>query len=69
MIPKEYCARNILTRSVQSAEIIKHIFHEIKLHIEYCKTFGISIEEMESTPEMQGNRTLPALNRSPAFNI
>ena len=40
--------------SAQSNEIVTHIFHEIKLHIEYCKGFGISIEEIESTPEKQG---------------
>ncbi|SPO02903.1 probable thiamin biosynthesis protein thi-4 [Cephalotrichum gorgonifer] len=38
---------------IRSNEIVTHIFREIKLHIEYCKSFGISIDEIESTPEMQ----------------
>ncbi|KAL2112122.1 hypothetical protein VUR80DRAFT_8490 [Thermomyces stellatus] len=37
----------------RSNEIVTHIFHEMKLHLEYCKSFGISVEEIERTPEKQ----------------
>ncbi|KEZ45319.1 hypothetical protein SAPIO_CDS2124 [Scedosporium apiospermum] len=47
-----YKATNIKTIS-RSNEIVGHIFHEIKLHIEYCRTFDISTDEIESTPEKQ----------------
>lgn len=31
-----------------------HIHHEMGLHIEYCKKFGVSKEEIEATEESQG---------------
>ncbi|KAK4146900.1 Phosphomethylpyrimidine kinase-domain-containing protein [Dichotomopilus funicola] len=34
-----------------SAAIVTHIFKEMELHINYCKSFGISKEEMENTTE------------------
>ncbi|KAK1835127.1 thiamine biosynthesis protein [Podospora conica] len=34
-----------------SATIVAHIAREMKLHIDYCKGFGISVEEIESTEE------------------
>ena len=38
----------------QSTEIVGHIIREMQLHINYCKTFGISEEEIQNTPELQG---------------
>ncbi|KAI0840649.1 Phosphomethylpyrimidine kinase-domain-containing protein [Hypoxylon sp. FL0890] len=35
------------------AKIVSHIHTEMKLHIDYCKEFGISKEEMEATEELQ----------------
>ncbi|CAI4219067.1 unnamed protein product [Parascedosporium putredinis] len=37
----------------RSNEIVAHIFRESTLHIDYCKSFGISVEEIERTPEKQ----------------
>lgn len=31
-----------------------HIQHEMKLHLEYCKGFGVTKEEIEVTEESQG---------------
>lgn len=33
---------------------MSHIHTEMRLHIDYCKEFGISKEEMEATEELQG---------------
>ncbi|KAI0145876.1 Phosphomethylpyrimidine kinase-domain-containing protein [Hypoxylon sp. NC0597] len=35
------------------AKIVSHIHTEMKLHIDYCKGFGISKEEIEATEELQ----------------
>ncbi|KAI0901791.1 Phosphomethylpyrimidine kinase-domain-containing protein [Annulohypoxylon nitens] len=35
------------------AKIVSHIHTEMRLHIDYCKEFGISKEEMEATEELQ----------------
>jgi hypothetical protein len=43
-----------LANNRQSAAIVGHIFKETGLHVEYCKGFGISIEEMVKTEEQQG---------------
>lgn len=40
--------------SVKSAKIITHINHEVSLHLEYCRGFGISKEEMFNTEEHEG---------------
>ncbi|KAL7808595.1 Phosphomethylpyrimidine kinase domain-containing protein [Trichoderma gracile] len=37
----------------RSNEIITHILHEMKLHINYCNSFGISKPEIEATEELQ----------------
>ncbi|CAN6636457.1 hydroxymethylpyrimidine/phosphomethylpyrimidine kinase Thi20p [Trichomonascus vanleenenianus] len=37
----------------KAAEIIQHIRTEIKLHISYCKEFGVTIEQLESAEEGQ----------------
>ncbi|KAF9938101.1 hypothetical protein BGZ75_007421 [Mortierella antarctica] len=37
------------------AEIVVHIAHESNLHIEYCKKWGITYEEMINTPESMAN--------------
>lgn len=34
-----------------------HIRHEMGLHIEYCKEFGVSKEEIEASEESQGNNS------------
>ncbi|KAK1241803.1 hypothetical protein MKX07_007626 [Trichoderma sp. CBMAI-0711] len=38
----------------RSNEIITHILHEMKLHVNYCNSFGISKPEIEATEELQG---------------
>ncbi|KAI1132983.1 Rapamycin-insensitive companion of mTOR, N-term-domain-containing protein [Nemania abortiva] len=35
------------------AKIVQHINTEMKLHIDYCKSFGIEMEEIEATEEHQ----------------
>lgn len=42
--------------SRQSAAIVTHIFKEMELHINYCRGFGISREEMEQTEEKEGEQ-------------
>ncbi|KAL7919902.1 Phosphomethylpyrimidine kinase domain-containing protein [Trichoderma austrokoningii] len=37
----------------RSNEIVSHILHEMKLHINYCNSFGISEPEIQATPELQ----------------
>jgi len=39
---------------LQGAKIISHIYHEMALHIDYCKGFGASKEEIETSEESQG---------------
>ncbi|KAI0526669.1 Rapamycin-insensitive companion of mTOR, N-term-domain-containing protein [Xylaria bambusicola] len=47
-----YKAKNI--RDIAAgAKIVQHIHTEMKLHIDYCKSFGITIEEIETTEEHQ----------------
>ncbi|KAK3334031.1 Phosphomethylpyrimidine kinase-domain-containing protein [Cercophora scortea] len=36
-----------------SAEIVTHIFKEMSLHVEYCRGFGISREQMEAAEEKE----------------
>ncbi|KAI9740716.1 MAG: hypothetical protein M1818_004681 [Claussenomyces sp. TS43310] len=38
---------------VASSKVVAHIYHEMALHIEYCKGFGVSQEEMELTEESE----------------
>ncbi|KAK4060841.1 uncharacterized protein Triagg1_10533 [Trichoderma aggressivum f. europaeum] len=38
----------------RSNEIVTHILHEMKLHINYCNSFGISEPEIQATEELQG---------------
>jgi hydroxymethylpyrimidine/phosphomethylpyrimidine kinase / thiaminase len=33
--------------------MVAHIFRETQLHIKYCESFNISIQEIEATPEHQ----------------
>lgn len=35
----------------------------MKLHIDYCKSFGIEIEEIEATEEHQGTEPSPSRAR------
>ncbi|KAL6890773.1 Phosphomethylpyrimidine kinase domain-containing protein [Trichoderma evansii] len=37
----------------RSTEIVAHILHEMKLHINYCNSFGISESEIQATQELQ----------------
>lgn len=41
----------------EGAKIISHIYHEMSLHIGYCKGFGVSKEEIEASEESQGMGT------------
>ncbi|KAM3518775.1 hypothetical protein MY4038_009997 [Beauveria bassiana] len=47
-----YKAKNI-TDIQRSNEIVSHIVREMDLHINYCKGFGISEQEIQATPELQ----------------
>lgn len=38
----------------KAAKIVAHIHHEMGLHIDYCKDFGVTKEDMEKTEESQG---------------
>jgi hydroxymethylpyrimidine/phosphomethylpyrimidine kinase len=38
----------------KAAGIIAHIYHEMKLHIDYCNGFGISKEQMINAEESKG---------------
>lgn len=40
----------------KTARIVLHIHHEMGLHIEYCKGFGMAKEEIEASEESQGKR-------------
>jgi len=40
----------------KAAKIVLHIYKEMGLHIDYCKDFGITKEEIEATTESQGMR-------------
>ncbi|KAI1154932.1 Rapamycin-insensitive companion of mTOR, N-term-domain-containing protein [Nemania diffusa] len=47
-----YKAKNI--RDIAAgAKIVQHIHAEMKLHVDYCKSFGIEMEEIEATEEHQ----------------
>ncbi|GFP58800.1 putative hydroxymethylpyrimidine/ phosphomethylpyrimidine kinase 2 [Trichoderma asperellum] len=37
----------------RSNEIVAHILHEMKLHINYCNSFGITEPEIQATQELQ----------------
>ncbi|ROT42078.1 phosphomethylpyrimidine kinase THI20 [Sodiomyces alkalinus F11] len=38
---------------VAGAKIVQHIAHEMKLHIDYCAQFGITVPQIEATMEHQ----------------
>lgn len=40
----------------QSAQQVLHLQTEIKLHIEFCKEYGLTPEELEKHEEDQGKR-------------
>ena len=42
----------------EGAAIVLHIEREMKLHLDYCKTFGVSKETMEAADEHLGRRAL-----------
>ena len=39
---------------LQSADIIRHIYEEVKLHIDYCAEYGLSEQDMINYEEKQG---------------
>ncbi|OLN82720.1 ATP-dependent RNA helicase dbp2 [Colletotrichum chlorophyti] len=47
-----YKAKNIADITAGAA-IVGHIAHEMSLHIDYCKGFGITVPEIEATEEHQ----------------
>lgn len=49
----------------QSASIIAHIETEMQLHIDYCKDFGLSQQDIESEEESQGEAT-PRVDEAPS---
>lgn len=59
--------RKIANNPPKSNEIVSHILHEMKLHINYCNSFGISEPEIQATQELQGKESPPSL-KSP-FSI
>ncbi|GJJ75749.1 hydroxymethylpyrimidine/phosphomethylpyrimidine kinase / thiaminase [Entomortierella parvispora] len=44
-----------MAESQAFAEIVVHIAHESKLHVDYCAKWGITYEEMVRTPESMAN--------------
>ncbi|EEH20643.2 phosphomethylpyrimidine kinase [Paracoccidioides brasiliensis Pb03] len=44
--------RNVMIMN-QSAQIVLHIQHEMNLHLDYCKSFGLSKEDIENCKESQ----------------
>jgi hypothetical protein len=61
---QNFTKRRQLTSDTQGADIVAHITREMNLHISYCREFGISLEEIESTEEHQGQlpvRYVPCL--------
>jgi hypothetical protein len=38
---------------------VAHIEHEMALHIDYCRGFGVSKEEMETAEESEGVHDSP----------
>ncbi|KAJ1536098.1 hypothetical protein HK096_000708, partial [Nowakowskiella sp. JEL0078] len=38
-----------------AADVVLNIYHESKLHIEFCKQWGVSLEELKSTNEATAN--------------
>jgi hypothetical protein len=58
--------------SLQAAKIVAHIHHEMGLHVEYCKGFGVTKEEIEASEESQGTliatRTRASLTSSTSMH-
>lgn len=48
----------------QGAEIVTHIRHEINLHIEECKEFGLTQQDMEKYEESQGKTAATMSNEN-----
>jgi thiaminase len=44
----------------ESAKIVAHIQSEMALHIDYCRGFGVSKEEMEAAEESEGKHDIPS---------
>ena len=56
----------------KAAKIVGHIHHEMGLHIDYCKDFGVTKEEIEMTEESQGMddslEIIELINYSPSLH-
>ena len=50
----------LLTAS-EAAKLVTHIQNEMALHIDYCKDFGVSKEEMEAAEESEGRNDSPSM--------
>jgi thiaminase len=44
----------LISNCIEGAKIVSHIHHEMALHVDYCKGFGVSKGEMEACEESQG---------------
>jgi thiaminase len=51
---KPIAGMSAMANSYKAAKIVAHIHHEMGLHIDYCKDFGVTKEEIEMTEESQG---------------
>ena len=45
----------------RASEIVGHIMTETKLHIDYCQSFGLSLDDVTKTEEHQGTDSSPGL--------
>ncbi len=50
-----YKSESLADMRAAAAALDAHLNHEMKLHIQYCSNWGISIEDMEQTPEARAN--------------
>ena len=54
LVFKNFLKRKKKLTDGKSAKIVAHIHHEMSLHIDYCKDFGVTKEEIEASEESQG---------------
>lgn len=52
-------------RHPQANDIVAHILQELQLHINYCKSFGVSVSEMQAMEERQGTKDTRSDGPSP----
>jgi hypothetical protein len=58
--PKPFQQRKKKLIDGKSAKIVAHIHHEMSLHINYCKDFGVTKDEIEASEESQGMFLAPS---------